>query len=83
MCIMCSNGTGTGCYLDEFDCGLVYSANTTTDIVRQLSRPIENQSLITKNGEKGKVAIEMHLSFKNYLKGINRITENDFAFYMM
>lgn len=78
ICVMSSNNCGLSSYLNEYNCGFVFSTSDNK-LVDYLNQVEENPDLITEFGIKGKEVCIEHFSFKNYLHHLNNITTKHFS----
>lgn len=77
ICVMSSKNCGLSSYLEEYNCGFVFSISNN-QLTQFLDDIADNPQLITTYGEKGRNAIKDNFSFKEYFEHLNKITTKCF-----
>ena len=80
LCVLASNNNGTSSYLDEFDGGIAFTTQKTTELEKRVNELLNEPKKIEAYGCKGLNTIKKYCSFENYLIKINEITEKEFDY---
>ena len=76
LCVMSGNNCGLASYLEEDDCGLVFSISDPTQLTDQLDYIAENPSIIKEYGEKSIDVVRCKYGFSNYFDSLNMLMKD-------
>lgn len=76
LCVMSGNNCGLASYLEEDDCGLVFSISDPKQLTSQLDNIAEKTSVIKEYGEKSIDVVRRKYGFSNYLDSLKHLMKD-------
>lgn len=76
LCVMSGNNCGLASYLEEDECGLVFSISDPEQLTNQLDHIAKNPSIIKELGEKSIDVVRRKYGFGNYLDSLSLLMKD-------